>query len=237
MRRVLVLLMTAVSFECAQLSANSQCPDSHPAVTVEIHDYVHLKSESLSTAKDIVTRAYKNVGVGIEWLGVTQLDVGGSQGAPGREGTHVPVAQLTINILSASMAARGGVPANVLAFVAIPTEGGMGRIGYVVYDRLPDVAAASQASEGQILGVVVAHDIRRLIMGADSQPGDGIAKDRGDRRDREPANPLALEFTPPEVARLHAMLESDSASFPGAVGTAGTDPQHQCISGGDGVHQ
>jgi hypothetical protein len=57
MRRVLVLLMTAVSFECAQLSANSQCPDSHPAVTVEIHDYVHLKSESLSTAKDIVTRA------------------------------------------------------------------------------------------------------------------------------------------------------------------------------------
>jgi hypothetical protein len=74
-------------------------------------------------------------------------------------------------------------------------------------------------------------------MGADSQSGDGIAQDRGDRRDREPANPLALEFTPPEVARLHAMLESNSASFPGAVGTAGTDPQHQCISGGDGVHQ
>jgi hypothetical protein len=229
MRRVLVLLMTAVSFECAQLSANSQCPDSHPAVTVEIHDYVHLKSEALSAAKDIVTRAYKNVGVGIEWLGVTQQDVGGSPGVPGQEGTHAPVAQLTINILTASMAARGGVPENVLAFVAIPTEGGMGRIGYVVYDRLPDVAAASQASEGQILGVVVAHDIRRLIMGADSQSGDGIAKDRG--------NPLALEFTPPEVARLHAMLESNSASFPGAVGTAGTDPQHQCITGGDGVHQ
>jgi hypothetical protein len=223
--------MAAASIECAQLSANSQCPDSLPTVSVQIHDYVHLKSEFLSAASAIVTRAYKNVGVGVEWLGVIQQDVGGRQRAPGPEGTRIPIAQLTINILSASMAARGGVSPNVLGFVAIPTEGGMGRIGYVVYERIPEVAAASQTSEGEILGVVVAHDIRRLILGTDSSPGDGVTQDRRDRRDPERTDPLALDFTPAEIARLHAALENDSASFPGAVGTAGTDPRRQCASG------
>jgi len=237
MRSLPMFLTTAVSIMCAPLSANSQCPDSPPALTVQIHDYVHLKSESLSAARNIVTRAYKNVGVGIEWLGVIQQDVGGGRSTPGQEGTHIPVAQLTINILTSAMAARGGVPANVLGFVAVPTEGGMGRIGYVIYELIPHVAAASQRSEGDILGVVVTHDIRRLILGADSQPGDGVAADRGDRGDRERADPLSLEFTSSEIARIHAALARESASSPGAVGTAGIDPQHQCVTGGDNIRQ
>jgi hypothetical protein len=206
-------------------------------VTVQIHDYVHLKSESLSAARNIVTRAYKDVGVGIEWLGVIQQDVGGGRSAPGQEGTHVPVAQLTINILTSEMAARGGVPANVLGFVAIPTEGGMGRIGYVIYELIPRVAAASQRSEGDILGVVVTHDIRRLILGDDSQAGEGATADRGNRGNRERADPFSLEFTHSEIARLHAALIRDSASMPGAVGTAGIDPHHQCVTGGDNIRQ
>jgi hypothetical protein len=237
MRSVLMFLTTAASIMCAPLSANSQCPDSPPAVTVQIHDYVHLKSESLSAARNIVTRAYKDVGVGIEWLGVIQQDVGGGRGAPGQEGTHVPVAQLTINILTSEMAARGGVPANVLGFVAIPTEGGMGRIGYVIYELIPRVAAASQRSEGDILGVVVTHDIRRLILGDDSQAGEGATADRGNRGNRERADPFSLEFTHSEIARLHAALIRDSASMPGAVGTAGIDPHHQCVTGGDNIRQ
>jgi len=222
--------MTAVSIVCAPLSGNAQCPDSPRGVTVQIRDYAHLKGESLSTARGVVTRAYKNIGVGIEWLGAVQWDVDAT-GMPGQEGTHAPTAQLTINILTPSMAARGGVPAGVLGFVAVPTEGGMGRIGFVVYEHIPDVAVASQVSEGEVLGAIVAHDIRRLILGADSPSGDGATKDR------RAANPLALDFTPAEVARVHAMLESNSASFPGAVGTGGTDPQHQCVTGGGGVQQ
>jgi hypothetical protein len=228
MRSVLVLLMTAVSITCAPLSANSQCPDSQPAVSVQIHDYVHLKSESLSAAREIVTRAYDNVGVGIRWLGILQGDVNGKLSVPG--GAHVPIAQLTINILTPAMAARGGVPDSVLGFVAVPTEGGMGRIGYVVYERVPQVAAATQSSEAEVLGVIVAHDIRRLILGNDSESNDGVTNDRGDRRDRERADPFALQFTPSEVARLRTTLESEAAQFPGTVGTAGTDPQGRCVA-------
>jgi hypothetical protein len=222
--------MTAVSIACAPLSANSQCPDARPAVTVQIHDYVHLKGEALSAAQEIVTRAYKNVGVGIAWAGVLQ--------DAGQPGTHTKVAQLTINILTPSMAARGGVPENVLGFVAVPPEGGMGRIGYVVYERVPEIAAATQMAEGDVLGVILAHDIRRLILGNDSESNDGVTADRGDRQNREKRDPFGLQFTPTEVARLRATLERDSATFPGAiVGTAGTDPKGQCITGGDGIRE
>jgi hypothetical protein len=234
MRSVLALVITAASIACAQLSANSQCPDSnHPGVTVQIHDYVHLNPQSLSRVREIVTRAYQNVGVGIEWLGVVQQNAGDKSGAAGREGSQV--AQLTINILTQAMADRGGVPANVLGFVAVPTEGGMGRIGYVVYQRVPEIAAVTQTNESEVLGAIVAHDIRRLILGNDSQSDGGVANDH---RGRERADPLALNFSPSEAARLRATLASDAASFPGAtVGTSGTDPHHQCVTGSDGVRQ
>jgi hypothetical protein len=239
MRSVLAFLMTAASIGCAQMSANSPCPDKQPAVTVQIHDYVHLNGESLAKARDIVTRAYRNVGVGIAWLpDVIQQDLGGKSSTPPREGAHASIPQLTINILSPAMAARGGVPANVLGFVAVPTEGGMGRIGYVVYDHVPEIASAVQTGEGEILGAIVAHDIRRLILGNDSQSDEGAASDSGDGRKHERVNPLALSFSSSEVARLHSTLQNDASSFPGAtVGTSGTDPQHQCVTGSDGIRQ
>src|SRR5262249_7932299 len=156
-------------------------------------------------------------GVGIQWLGTIQQDAG-PDGKPliaGHGEDHTKMAQLTINILSPAMAAKGGVPANVLGFVAVPPEGGMGRIGYVVYDRAPEPAAAVQASEGEILGAIVGHDIRRLILGNNSpSDDDGVASDAPQKRHE--GNPLALNFSPTEMARIRTTLESDAASFPGA---------------------
>ena len=234
MRSVLPFLMTAASIACAQLSANSPCPDNQPGVTVQIHDYVHLNGESLARARDIVTRVYRNVGVGISWLpDIVQQDLGNKSNTPQREGARADVPQLTINILSPAMAKRGGVPDNVLGFVAVPTEGGMGRIGYVVYGRVPELATATQSSEGDVLGVIVAHDIRRLILGAKSESSEG-ATPNGPNRERK--DPMALQFSPSEVAQIRSTLERDSRTFPGAtVGTAGTDPQGGCVTGGGGV--
>src|SRR5262249_60743774 len=122
------------------------------------------------------------------------------------------IAQLTINILTPAMAARGGVPDNVLGFVAVPAEGGMGRIGYVVYEPIRQVAAAGPVSEGEVLGLVVAHDIGRLILGAGSQSSDGVMKGAWGRRDLEQVNPLELQFSPAEIAQLRTNLENNPES-------------------------
>src|SRR5262249_24255190 len=185
MRSLLVLLMTVVSLTCAPLSANSQCPDSGPGVTVQIHDYVHLKGESLAKAKEIVTRAFQKVGVGIAWLGVTEDLAGAPSAAPnaqGRDG-HPPPAHLRINILTPSNPAHSRAPQNVYRLMPLPPQGGMGRIEKREYNRQPELAAATQSSEGDVLGVIVCHDIRRLILGAKSESSDGAAQN-GPNRER-----------------------------------------------------
>jgi len=209
---MLVLLLTASSIGSAQLSAAAQCPDSHPVVTVRIHDYVHLKGESLSNAQEIVTQTYKRAGVGIEWMGVMRPDTDRAVHAAAGEKSRVAVAQLTINILTPAMAKRGHVADGVLGFVAVPPEGGMGRIGYVVYERVREVAAGGGATESDILGVVIAHDIGRLILGAGSGTHAGLMNRQWDRRDLARVNPLVLEFTSPEIDRIRTTLERDSSS-------------------------
>jgi len=229
MRGVIALLTATLSIAAVRVSAASDCLDPSPAVTVRIYDYVHLQGESLSQAQEIVTRVYRNVGVGIEWFGTFQLDVNRSR-SPRRDVAQAPIAQLTINLLTPAMAARGQVAGDVLGFVAVPPEGGMGRIGYVVYDRVRQVAASGGTSEGEILGVILSHDIGRLILGVGSQSHSGVMKAHWNLRDLQRVDPLSLEFTPSEVARLRGTLESGAASsFPAAA--RGSEVADGCDAG------
>jgi hypothetical protein len=108
----------------------------------------------------------------------------------------------------------------------------MGRIGYVVYERIRDVATGGTASASDILGLIIAHDIGRLILGAGSGTHDGVMNRQWNRQDLERVNPLALEFTPSEIERLRATLDRNSASLP--VGTGGS-VRGDCLSSRDDV--
>jgi hypothetical protein len=229
-RNLLAWLTAALSLACAQLSAASQCLPNRPAVTVQIRDYAHVKPKSLSKATEIAGRMYKRAGIGIEWLGVASQDVAGPREAPAAEKAPHPIAQLTIDIVTSSMAKRNGYAGDVVGYVSVPPEGGMGRIGYVIYDRIKDVAAGGLASTSDVLGIIIAHDVGRLILGAGSGTFSGIMTRMWDRDALQRVNPMSLSFTPPEVERLRAALDRDSGSV--AVGTSGSVPE-ECIASRD----
>jgi hypothetical protein len=231
MRCVSVLLMATLSSACARSSAASQCLETRPAVTVQIRDDAHVKPKSLRKATDIAGRMYKRAGVGIEWLTVISEDAASVHDAARTEATPHPVAQLKIEIVTSAMAKRRGYADDVVGFVSVPPEGGMGRVGYVIYERIKDVAFGSPASTGDILGIIIAHDIGRLILGAGSGTFSGIMTRLWNREDLQRVNPLALSFTRTEIERLRAALDRDSASwFP--VGTGGSEPG-ECIASWD----
>ena len=151
--------------------------------------------------------------------------------APVRRAGVVVTADQTTTVDFRVQSAALHLQETVITGVVDPTAGTKVpfTVGRVTREDVPvPPMNAISAIQGKVAGVAVV---------GPAQPGDGIARDHGDRRDHGPANPLTLEFTPSEVSRLHAMLESNSASFPGAVGTGGTDPQHQCVTGGGGVQQ
>ena len=104
MRGVLVFLIAALSIECAQLSAASQDLPNRTAVTVQIRDYARVKPKSLAKAKEIATRMYRRAGIGLEWLGDVAQDSRGAHDVPRVEEWRTPAAQLTIDIVTASIA-------------------------------------------------------------------------------------------------------------------------------------
>jgi len=205
MGRALVFLMAVLAISCPQLTAAAQCLPNRPAVTVQIRDYARVKEKSLAKAKEIVARMYKRAGVGIEWLQDVPQDAGARE-------SRDPAAQLTIDIVTASIAKRRGYANDVLGYVSVPPEGGMGRIGYVVYERIKDVAAGGSSSTGDILGIIIAHDIGRLILGAGSGTLNGVMTRTWSLDELQRVNPMALSFTPAETERVHATLYGDSAS-------------------------
>ena len=59
MHGVLALMLAlAPTLSGVQRSASGECVGSEPAVTVQIHIYSHVPSESLCRASDLVTRSY-----------------------------------------------------------------------------------------------------------------------------------------------------------------------------------
>jgi hypothetical protein len=210
--RVLVLLSAALSIEFAQAPGAAQCLANRPAVTVQVRDYAHVRAKSLAKAEAIAGRMYRQAGVGIEWLGEIPRDAGGTHTAPEAEEPRAnPVAQLTIDIVTASIARRRGYSDDVVGFVSVLPGGGMGRVGHVVYERIKDVAAGGASSATDILGIIIAHDIGRLILGAGSGTLDGVMTRTWNREDLQRVNPMTLRFTPAETERLHAALRLDSS--------------------------
>jgi hypothetical protein len=74
------------------------------------------------------------------------------------------------------MAARGRVADGVLGFAAVASEG-MGRIAYVIYDRVRSIATEAATPEGELLGFVMAHEIGHLLLPRGPQPSAGLMKD------------------------------------------------------------
>jgi hypothetical protein len=222
MRRVLVLLMVALSIDSARLWAARECLERVPAVTVQIHDYEHLPGERLSRASEIVSQLYEKIGVRIEWFGAMRQntrDTRSSRSAVEQSGPDGPAAQMTVIILTSKMAARGRIPEGVLGYAAVPAEGGMGRIAYVIYDRVRQVAAGGPASETELLGFVIAHETGHLLLGRGSGTATGLMKCQWDRRNMQQLDALKLGFTELQAVRIRNRLTNGSA--PAAVVAAG----------------
>lgn len=218
MRRTITLLIAMFLTIPGHARAASPCVDNPMTVTLQIHDYVHLSNQSLLRASKIVTQLYAQVGVHTEWFPVLQQSTGKRQAA-NREPSQSPIAQMTIIVLTPEMAERGRIPEGTLGFAAVP-DVGMGRIAYVIYDRVQRMAELSATDEVQLAGLVMAHEVGHLLLGPGSQGESGLMKGHWDRNDLRLFEMVTPTFSGPEAQRMRARLE-DVAAAPRAVATTG----------------
>ena len=209
MHTVLALFMMTLPIAAPRSSPTPQCVDHELTVTAQVHDYWHLSGESLSRASDVVSRLYEAIGVRIEWYAPLKQDLRRRRDVAGRAPSGGRVAQMTVLVLTPEMAARGHIQEGVLGFAAVPEEG-MGRIAYVVYDRVQHAAAGSGADEVKLMGSVMAHEISHLLLGRGSHTGAGLMKDHLNHFDVRQLADMKLEFSELQADQIRRTIENDS---------------------------
>lgn len=198
------LMFTLAMCSVRLLSADDRA-DRELSVTIQIHDYWHLPSESLTRARAIVTGMYERIGVKTEWMGVVQQSERHAGSARRDSISHMPIAQVTLIILTPKMAARGHVEEGALGFAAVPSEG-MGRIAYAIYDRVRDTAARAALNEDDLLGFVMAHEIAHLMLPRGAHAETGLMRGHWNVRDFQQIDVIRLGFSPQQASEIRSTL-------------------------------
>src|SRR5262245_43780978 len=103
MPRAFAWLMLAFVIGSIPLLSADDRPDSELAVTIQIHDYWHVSSQSLMRAREVVAAMYERIGVKTEWMGVVQQSERHPGSAPRDSISRIPIAQVTLIILTPKM--------------------------------------------------------------------------------------------------------------------------------------
>jgi hypothetical protein len=211
-RKIVALLMLTFTIAGGRVASAEERGDGPLSLTIQIHDYWHVSNDSLARARDVVTAMYERIGVHTEWIGVIQQSERHPGSAPRGSTSRMPIAQITIIILTPKMAARGHVEDGALGFAAVPNEG-IGRIAYAIYDRVRDTAAKAALNEDDLLGFVMAHEVAHLLLPPAAHTQTGLMRGHWTVRDLHQIDVLKLGFSAEQASGIRDTLQHNSQIF------------------------
>jgi hypothetical protein len=186
------------------------------AVRIRIHDYANVDPIPLASAQQIVSRMYQAIGVHTEWLASTRplLD----PAIPGEPGPT----DLTIIVLTSQMARRRAMQDAVVGYAAVK-RGEAGRIAFVVYDRVRDVARHAMVDITRVMGMVMAHELGHLLLPNRSHSDAGLMRGRWAVADFRRLDKLDLGFSLAQVKEIHQTVQRSARVATALLGAADTD--------------
>jgi hypothetical protein len=187
MRAAVVVIFVTAGALFSKVSAAQQTAEQQ--LTLRIHDYAHVGPEVLVRAQRLVSDSYRSIGVRTAWA-ATLHHVSGMEGPTACDVTE----DLTIIVLSARMAERSRLPKDVVGRAAVGPGGG-GRVAYIMYDRVAASAVQADWDVGDLMAVVVAHEVGHLLLPIGSHSPDGLMRGQWDVNELRQTDPRALAFT------------------------------------------
>ncbi len=220
MRVMIVLLLGTVPIWTTHVRAAPPCTDRGLAVTAQVHDYAHVQPAQLLRSRALVARVYEKIGVRLDWFDTVQQSIRRPPLADEDTRPPVRIPELTVIIMAGEMAKRGSIPDGVLGYAAVPSDGGMGRIAYVLYERVQQIAREGARNEGDLLAFVMAHETGHLLLGRGVRAPVGLMRCHWERGDMQRLDAERLEFLEPHALRIRNALASRPE--PGAGGACAT---------------
>ncbi len=175
-------------------------------LTLKVYNYAPTTGETLIQAENEVRRIFRKIGVDIVWLDVPVPSQ--EKKAVNRDTQRLqrPFHQLSILILTRSMAERLGRSQDALGYAAPALDGQPTNLAYVFYHRVNQLAkdllrtgSFAMPSRAQILAHAIAHEIGHLMLpfNADSLHfPTGIMRAGWDKKDLQSLSRGHLVFTP-----------------------------------------
>jgi len=202
--RSLVLILVAVSLlplSFASLASASEIAHT-AAVRVRIHDYANIAPAPLAHIQKLVGQMYHAIGVHTEWLGTTH-PLGDDPTAAEPCGPN----DLTIIVLTQEMAGRRMVPGAIIGYAAV-TPGEAGRVAFVIYERIRDLARRADADLVRVMSTVMAHELGHLLLPSGAHSGDGLMRGRWATADfRRPD----LQFSLSQAQEIRQTIDASAA--------------------------
>jgi hypothetical protein len=229
MRIIVGCLVTACAFCGAAFSTTQESRNGDLRIAIRIYDYSHVPDSALSDARAIVTRLYEMIGVRTEWTGVMRNGRLTALPSCNPDGPGPPAAQLTIMVLTPQMADRGRVKKDVMGYAAVAADS-MGRIAYLIYERVRTQAAAAAMRAGRLMGFVMAHEIGHLLLPGLGHRESGLMKHQWNARDLRQMNEGQLAFLPSQADRVRRTIEDHAASLSATPRVATADVSTTCAS-------
>jgi hypothetical protein len=188
------LTFAVVAFSLALAPSVGQRGDGpvRPALSLRVRNLAGVATLTLDQAHHEVMRVFATAGIAPAW----SVSAPGHTEAP--DGTAVDI-QILPDTLTTEPVAKHGFGPDHLGYVVHPEP-----VAFVFWGRIREAAYHSSRETGELLGLVIAHEVGHILLPGGRHASEGIMREAFDFSLRMP-----LHFTDEEASMLRARLSRD----------------------------
>ena len=178
-----------------------------PEIRVRLQVYARVSSTTLQEAKEVASFVFEKAGVSLSWA-----ECPTREGEPATDrmcALPTTYRDLQLRIIDKQMAQRANKRPGCLGYAVVP--GGQGSIASAYHHKAEELAASNLATQGAILGGILAHEIGHLL-GIRQHSRQGVMRPAWDDQDLKALARGMHGFTREQASRVVASASSRTSA-------------------------
>ena len=188
-----------IAFDFERRRFSWELPSLPPAITVAIYDDMHLSPQVLSDAEDEAMRVYRKAGVAISWVECKSARVKAEADVRCQDSPSAT----RINLRIDPHASKASDDAFGVAFLSAE---GTGAYTDVSYNSAEELDQEWHVGLARVLGHVMAHELRHLLLGSNAHSRQGIMCPSWHRGELQLASTGSLLFSEEQARFMRERL-------------------------------
>jgi len=177
-----------------------------PTITVLLYNYASLTPGTIDIIEHEVDSIFLSTGVGIDWIEVPALPLKANRNlAPAHSAGP---SRIAIRLFSGFMTSRLKPRAQELGRALLAANDEFGVVADVFADLTKRFCVGRESSHGLVLGVVVAHELGHLLLGAGAHSPGGIMQAGWHPREIDKALQGHLLFTHSQCRQIREQVDA-----------------------------